>query len=47
MPVLLRRVKEGMHYNLIGECYLHTMMNGRAINMQEELEIKTEMFELR
>ena len=45
MPVILRKQnpkrtgtsKEAKpYYEFIGECYLHTMMGGRAIDIQEE-----------
>jgi hypothetical protein len=35
------------YYEFIGECYLHTMMDGRAIDVQEEDDIQTVEFELR
>jgi hypothetical protein len=35
------------YYQLIGACYLHGMMNGEAIRMQNEHEIKAERFEIR
>jgi len=34
VPVVLRKVKkdgEGMTYELVGECYIHDMMDGRAV----------------
>lgn len=36
MPVLLRNHDE-CFYTWVGECYLHTMMDGQATRMQEEL----------
>lgn len=41
VPVVLRPVdtENGKHYEMIGECYVHTMMDGRAtIAQQEQLE---------
>lgn len=38
VPVILRPNKgsDPLTYTLIGECYLHTMMDSRAIDVQEE-----------
>lgn len=50
MPVVIRPVIDtnaGNHYVFIGECYVHTMMDGRAIAVQEHHGLKTEKFELR
>jgi hypothetical protein len=35
------------YYQLIGACYLHGMMNGEAIRVQNEHNIKAESFEIR
>lgn len=35
VPVVLRPI-DAKRYTLIGECYLHTMMDGEAIDFQEE-----------
>ena len=35
------------HYEFVGECYIHGMMDGEAIKYQNDNEIKAEMFELR
>lgn len=47
MPVVLRQAENGGHYTFLGACYLHTMMDGKAIDIQErnnwefkELEIR-------
>jgi hypothetical protein len=34
-------------YNFIGECYLHSMMDGEAINYQDRNGIEPTIFELR
>ena len=41
MPVVLRRVpSEGKElYNFIGECYVHGIMDGEALNDGSEQEI--------
>ncbi|KAK5113576.1 hypothetical protein LTR85_010804 [Meristemomyces frigidus] len=38
---------DGYHYQFMGECYVHTMMDGKAIDVQELKDLKTVMFELR
>lgn len=35
MPVVLRKAKDDPGYELIGECYVHTMMSGQAVDVQE------------
>lgn len=35
------------YWKLIGDCYIHGMMNGDAIDLQNEREIKRQTFELR
>lgn len=50
MPVVLRKhntTSGGEYFEFIGECYLHTMMDSRAIDIQENEGIKTVLFELR
>ena len=50
MPVVLRLHRssdEHCFYELVGECYLHTMMDGKAIDVQEQIAIPTKDFELR
>ena len=49
VPILLRpesKKSGAMYHKLIGECYLHTMMDGQAIDALEREEIPTEQFEL-
>ena len=36
-----------VYYRLLGECYVHGMMNGEAILYQNEKGIKQEIFEIR
>lgn len=36
-----------VYYRLLGECYVHGMMNGEAIHYQNEKGIKQEIFEIR
>ena len=47
VPVILRRKSGGSHYEFIGECYLHTMMDGKAIDIKGDSELETVQFELR
>jgi hypothetical protein len=52
VPVVLRKVfpdgTEGKYYyELIGECYIHGMMDGEAFRILKELKIDKEEFELR
>ena len=35
------------YYQVIGECYVHGMMNGEGLEIQNEMEIKRTVFELR
>lgn len=43
MPIILRKDEDGGdHYTFIGECYLHTMMDGKAVDVQEEAVRKAE-----
>jgi hypothetical protein len=35
------------YYEIIGECYVHGMMNGEALEWQNEKEVKARIFELR
>ena len=39
VPVVLRRKVTGgiQHYEFIGECYLHGMMDGQATNLAREI----------
>ncbi|GIZ45730.1 hypothetical protein CKM354_000888500 [Cercospora kikuchii] len=41
-PVVLRRVgpDDGQYYELLGQCYMHRMMRGRAWNLIEEYKLK-------
>jgi hypothetical protein len=34
-------------YRIIGECYIHGMMEGEAIEWQNQRQIKSEVFEIR
>lgn len=50
VPVVLRPFTNSTgskYYQFIGDCYLHTMMDGRAIDVQESEELETVNFELR
>jgi hypothetical protein len=38
--------QSSVFYELIGECYLHGMMDGEAIKHQEATGIETQIFEL-
>ena len=35
------------YYEIVGECYVHGMMNGEALEWQNEKEVKAKFFELR
>ena len=35
------------YYRLVGECYVHGIMNGEAINLQKEQKLADQVFELR
>jgi hypothetical protein len=35
------------YYEVIGECYVHGMMDGEAFGVKNEREIEKEIFELR
>jgi len=35
------------YFRLVGECYVHGMMNGEAIKLQNEKLIQAQTFELR
>jgi hypothetical protein len=40
VPVILRPVENRMHYKLVGECYIHGLMDGQAVtdpNLRDEL----------
>lgn len=50
MPLVLRPHTDSrgdLYYELIGECYLHTIMDGEAVGIQEEYQLPFERFELR
>lgn len=52
VPVVLRKFpidqeSEKCYYVLIGECYIHGMMDGEAFRILQELKIEREEFELR
>jgi hypothetical protein len=52
VPVALRKmVSDGMtgehHYELVGDCYVHGMMDGEAFTMQQTRNIPQTQFELR
>lgn len=53
VPVVLRKAfiddaTEGKYYyELIGECYIHGMMDGEAFRILQEMKIDKEVFELR
>ena len=36
MPVVLSPAENATHYVFVGEAYLHTMMDGRAIEVQDQ-----------
>lgn len=38
---------ENCYYELVGPCYVHGIMNGEAISLQNEDELKAQVFELR
>jgi hypothetical protein len=38
---------ENAYYELVGPCYVHGMMNGEAITLQNEKSLKAQIFELR
>ena len=40
-------LKNLSHYRFVGECYVHGMMNGEAIKLQNEEHIPQQVFELR
>jgi len=40
-------LKVNFYYRFVGECYVHGMMNGEAIKLQNERIIPTQVFELR
>ncbi|KAI9751699.1 MAG: hypothetical protein M1815_000952 [Lichina confinis] len=43
-----KRVEDNWsHYELLGECYIHTMMDGEAMAEQNEKAIRPQVFELR
>lgn len=41
------QTRNGIHYEFIGECYVHGMMDGEAFRYKHVMGIKTTMFELR
>jgi hypothetical protein len=44
-PFLLR--PQGDHYNFVGQCYVHEMMDGEALAEIESGRLKEEWFALR
>jgi hypothetical protein len=44
MPFCLR--PWGRHYRLVGECYVHGLMGGEAIEMLERREVAEEVFDV-
>ncbi|KAK5110699.1 hypothetical protein LTR85_000742 [Meristemomyces frigidus] len=44
VPVVLHPIQD--HYSFVGECYLHTMMDGKAMDRQDELKLPTKIFEI-
>jgi hypothetical protein len=40
-------VKPGSYFHIVGECYVHGMMNGEAIGLQNQKGIQEQTFELR
>jgi hypothetical protein len=52
VPVVLRKVfvngqNDKYCHKLIGECYIHGMMDGEAFRILQEMKIEREEFELR
>jgi len=46
--ISVRKLNErNVYYQLLGECYVHGMMNGEAIFYQNDSGIKQEIFEIR
>jgi hypothetical protein len=45
VPVIIRELGAGNH-ELIGECYIHGMMDGKAMEVQASNEIPRQMFKL-
>ncbi|OCK98442.1 HET-domain-containing protein [Cenococcum geophilum 1.58] len=52
VPVVLRKIvnensdADKYHYKLIGECYIHGMMNGEACELQKKSERERQLFEI-
>jgi hypothetical protein len=45
-PLALSKPLEPYYFSLVGECYVHGMMDGEAIGLQKEQEIPADIFEL-
>lgn len=47
VPVVLRKDPRGNHYKFLGAAYVHGMMDGDAISLQEKKRLPSQTFELR
>ena len=44
VPVILRHIDTREKYKCIGECYVHSMMDGEAIILKEQEKLPTNQF---
>ncbi len=44
-PYVLRKM--GEHYAIVGECYVHGLMNGEGMEMLERKELESKRFPIR